>query len=59
MPEVESLVSEVRGWGRGHVLEVVITRPVIQTGLAVTVTVTVSAPDSLACDTASDVSTEI
>ena len=59
MTEVKALVAEV-GWRRrGHVLEVVITRSVIQTGLAVTVAVTVSAPDSLACDTSSDVSTEL
>ena len=46
--EVEALVSEVRRRRRGHVLEVVIARAVIQTGLAVTVTVIVAARNSLA-----------
>lgn len=46
--EVETLVSEVRRRRRGHVLEVVIARAVIQTGLAVTVTVIVAARNSLA-----------
>ena len=46
--EVEALVAEVRRRRRGHVLEVVIARAVIKTGLAVTVTVIVSAPNSLA-----------
>ena len=51
VPEVKALVAEVGGSRRGHVLEVVITWAVIQAGLAVTVTVIVSTPNSFAWHT--------
>ena len=38
---------EVRGWWRGRVLEIVVTGSIVKTGLAIAVTVIVSATNSL------------
>ena len=48
VPEVKALVAKVGRRRRGHVLEVVVTGSVIQTGLAVTVAVIVSTSNSFA-----------